>query len=138
MLQLPPELLSDILTFALDAHPKPGDVLCVHSSIYSLGGHVLYSRLRFTSVRQLWSFSQGNSTLPCAPRVIAVELPGAGKNFDVFRSLRGVLDRCIRRAETSAEQPATRLPLELLSLRLNSHTVDPNLEEIYHALMLAK
>ncbi|GJE98721.1 hypothetical protein PsYK624_149560 [Phanerochaete sordida] len=135
MLQLPPELLSDILTYVLDTHPRPSDVLCVHSCVYGPGSHVLYSRLRFTSVRQLSRFSRDHAPLPCAPQVIAVQLPGAGENLDVFRHLRGVLQRCMQRVETS-EQPAS-LPLELLSLRLNSHTHDPHIEEIHHALVLA-
>ncbi|EKM56721.1 uncharacterized protein PHACADRAFT_254007 [Phanerochaete carnosa HHB-10118-sp] len=139
MLQLPPELLSEVLTYVLDIHNRPADVLCVHSRLHILGSHVIYSRLHFSSVQQLLRFSQGCKPLPCVPQSIRVALPGGRIDLDVFRYLRHALLRCAQNAHSSAQHlPRLPLELQLLFLRLNSHSSNPNLGDIYDALVLAK
>ena len=140
LLQLPSEVLYDILPYALDTHRKPGDVLCVHSHVNATGRHVLYSRLHFTSVHQLELFSEEQAPLPCPPRTLYLSSPGGGANLGAFRGLRRALQRCLQSLQPPApgEEQVLKLPLELLSLRLNSHTMDPHLQEIYDALMLAR
>lgn len=134
MLQLPTELLFDILIHALDAHPCPSDVFCVHSQLNTIGSRVLYSHLHFRSVRQLKLFTQDRAPLPCAAREIRIILPGGTVNFDVFRHMQDVFRRCLEWSGNRGE----RLPLELLSLRLHSHTSNPNLRDIHGALILVE
>lgn len=138
VLQLPPELLSEILAYALDVHPRPGDILCVHSQWLALGVHIVYTRLHFRSVRQLSLFSKGTTQLPCATRALHLTLSGGSADFEVFRYLRDAIERlCHRAAEATGLNP-TRLNLELLSLRLHSHTSNPNLRHVYDALVVVK
>lgn len=137
LLQLPFELLSDILALCLDNHPCPSNVLCVHSQLHAIGIHILCSRLHFRSVRQLTLFAQSTAPLPCAPRELLVTLAGGTADFLTFRYLGDAIRRCVKETCPTRETD-TCLPLELLSLRLNSHTSNPNLPDIYSSLVLVK
>ena len=137
MTQLPPELLSEILTYTLSIHSCPGDILCANSLLYAVGRYILYSRLHFRSVRQLLLFSQEQAPLPFAPQEIRITLSGGTAEFNMFRYLKDTLSRCIKAVPWSGERPV-KLPLELLSLCLNSHTSNPNLNDIYEALSLVE
>lgn len=136
MLQLPPELLSEIVSQTLAVSSSPTHLLRVNSQFYAIGTHVLYSRLRFRSIRQLLLFSQSLSLPPYLPREIHVVLSGGTADFDVFKYLANAITRCIQVVQEGSE--SAKLPLELMYLQLNSHTLNPNLGDIYDALILIK
>ena len=94
----------------------------------------MYTRLRFRTVRQLARFSQQTNATPCAPRELNITLSGGTADFNVFKYLADALRRCARAYGEGCE----RAPLDLLSLCLNSHASNPNLEDIYTALAIAK
>ena len=137
LLHIPPELLADILVHSLDAHACPSDVLSVHSQLHAVGVRVLYSRLHFRSARQLSLFSQSTAQIPCTTREVLIELSGGTADFDVFHYIGDVFKRCLGATAENGSSPS-RLNLELLFLRLNSHKSNPNLQDIYHALVLVK
>ncbi|KAI0800086.1 hypothetical protein C8Q74DRAFT_1234186 [Fomes fomentarius] len=154
---LPVELLHQILVFALLDNDRPTAVLCVHRTFFELGQPLLHTHLRFRSVENLMSFARGTAALACAPRSLIISLAGGATGFEVFKHLKGALLRCRRSLRTNATTmadgasheselvetvdhhtaPPTQLPLELLSLRLNSHSRNPHLNYIFEALSLA-
>ncbi|KAI0634001.1 hypothetical protein C8Q77DRAFT_1055648 [Trametes polyzona] len=152
---VPVELLRLILVFALDDHPAPSNVLRVSRVFHELGQPVLHARLRFHSIQQLIRFSEDISPLACAPKSLSVSLAGGTADFEVFKHLAAALGRCRRtlvrmRSDRArgraghengpperAEGEITQVPLELLSLRLHSHTNNPHLGYVYEALSLA-
>ena len=154
---VPTELLQTILAFALDDHPCPGQVLCVNRTFLALGQPLLHGHLHFRSINQLSLFAKGSAPLACAPRTVAIALAGGSADFEVFRHLMGVLKRCQRSRTIAAGQDssvghihapghangdsncsAAQVALDLLSLRLHSHSSNPHLGYIYEALSLAK
>ncbi|KIP01317.1 hypothetical protein PHLGIDRAFT_123459 [Phlebiopsis gigantea 11061_1 CR5-6] len=71
----------------------------------------------------------------CAPREMLLEISGGTADFDVFRYIGDAFKRCLRAAAARGEM-SSRLEVELLFLKLNSHKSNPNLSDIYHALVL--
>ncbi|KZT01346.1 uncharacterized protein LAESUDRAFT_486351 [Laetiporus sulphureus 93-53] len=143
---VPVELLLDILSLALQGHPRPTDVLCVDKSFAELGQRILHSDLRFRTVRQLIRFSEERAVLACPPKTLTISLSGGAASFDVFLHLAVALRRCrmtltmLEQQEGPHDQTAqqqTQVPLDLLSLCLHSHTRNPSLEHIYEALSMA-
>ena len=134
LLDLPTELLWEVLTAALGYNTAPADIFCAHSRFRTIGYRILYTRLRFRTVRQLAEFAQHTTPAPCPPRELSVTLSGGTVDFDVFKYLADALTRCAR-AHGGDSQKA---PLELLSLCLNSHASNPNLGDIYRALVIAR
>ncbi|KAL1939073.1 hypothetical protein VTO73DRAFT_10333 [Trametes versicolor] len=143
--RVPVELLQLILAFALDGNSQPSDVLRVSRTFLELGQLILHARLRFRSIHQLILFSEGSSTLACAPKTLSITLAGGSADFEVFKHLAAAFERCRKtlrsfdklRGSTSGDAEITQVPLELLSLRLHSHMNNPYLGYIYEALSLA-
>lgn len=142
---LPVELCSDIISYALQVHPRPQDVLSVNSAFRDLGIPQLYGRLCFRSIRQLATFAKGSSVIPYTPKHIEVTLAGGAADFHIFGLLIDVFRRCIiSMSSYSNTLPGTlaggspSLPLDSLSLCLNSHSSNPFLQHVYNALRLVK
>lgn len=162
---LPTELIEEILTRAIELHPHPAQILCTHSVFNEIGSYILYSHLHFNSIGQLSAFvSNKKDAIPHQPRELIVNLAGGTTAYTAFQYLGDVLKKCLadsKRAgnsgfcsastdlsrasaantcdgHTPASASASALPLDLLSLRLNSHVNNPNLHDIYDALILAK
>ncbi len=135
LFHLPFEIWSEILSFALQIHGVPGDVLCVNSSFCDIGTRILYSRLQFHTIRQLSLFSKTSYPPAYPPRTVEVTLAGGTADFDVFRYLAAAFKRCNSPSTHSGEPPASPLSLDLLSLCLNSHVSSPSLQYIYDALV---
>jgi hypothetical protein len=132
-LDLPIELILNILSFTVDVHPIPSSILCVNNFFFQICQPLLHTHLSFRSTWQLESFcSNSLHTLTSPPRSLNVELAGGSVNYEVFKCLREVLLRC-----SGASNSGGRLP-NVLRLRLNSHASDPNLGSIYDALSLAE
>lgn len=142
---LPTELLSDLLSLALENHPTPSDVLRVNAQFYSIGQLILHSHLRFRHRYQIADFAAGKSSLACPPRALIIEISAgttassAGAAFSVFRYLIPLLRRCgAQSTETSGSGQAVQLPLNHFELFLNTHVRDLDLRYVYDALSLAK
>ena len=156
--RLPLELLQAILVLALEDHDCPSDVLRVHRTFFELGQPLLHTHLRFRSIAQLSTFAQGEPALVCAPKTLVITLAGGAADFEVFKHLEGALLRCRRgrsmghderddhaangpftsAANEDVAQAATQVDLDLLSLRLHSHSRNPLLNYIHEAPSLAK
>lgn len=140
---LPLEVLEQILTLAISIHPSPRNVILVNRTFHDIGIHFLYTRLRFKTIRQLSLFSQTPSLVPYLPQEVTVTLSGGTADFQVFHYLAGVFKKCIsdgiseQHFSNLADSPVA-LPMDRLYLRLNSHMSNPNLHQIYDALVLAK
>ncbi|KAH9847010.1 hypothetical protein C2E23DRAFT_533661 [Lenzites betulinus] len=144
--QLPVELLQLIIAFSLTGNPKPSDVLCISRVFLELGQPLLHGRLQFRSIQQLILFSKTTSTLSCLPKELSVTLAGGSADFEVFKYLAAALERCrntLRASDKLHEDgpdnagEVTQVPLQLLSLRLHSHTNNPHLGYVYKALSIA-
>jgi len=140
----PTELLVDLLSLALEAHPTPSDLLRVNTRFHNIGQIILHSHLRFHHLRQVAEFASGTIPLACSPRTLTIDIYGAtilstDATFSVFRYLIPVLRRCgAEPAETSETGQAVQLPLNRLELYLNTHSRDPQLRFVYDALRLTK
>ena len=149
---LPVELLETILALAIELHPCPSHILCVNSTFRDIGNYILYTRLHFHTLRQLLLFSWHNDVaIPYQPRELRITLAGGAATHNAFLYLGGVLRKCLNdrsptaRIASSASHIDIRedisllsLPLDVLSLRFNSHVNNPKLKDIYEALILAK
>lgn len=93
-IDLPVELFSDIVYYAIHAHPRPGEILCVNSFFYHVGVNALYTHLRFRSVSQVQRFATTAFPVPCLPRHIELVLSSSSADFYVFRYLADVFKRC--------------------------------------------
>lgn len=134
---LPVELVADILELALESHPTPCEVLTVNSVFHNIGQQIIYTRLNFHSTQQLSLFATPNDPPLYSPRTIDLKLSGGAADFEVFRLLEKVLRRCGgRQPEDSETDERVQVSLELLSLCLHSHTTDPHLRWVFHALSL--
>ena len=146
--ELPLELLNGIVGYALKVHPRPHEVLAVHSAFYDIGSAILYKHLQFRTVRQLLQFSQDESSIPYLPQSIELTLSGGTDDFRVFQYLANAIDRCrkgvaMRRINDSRSHSTYATALEVLeldqmSLCLNSHSSNPRLYQIYMALTRVK
>ena len=146
-IDLPVELFTDIVQYAISAHPRPADILCVNSFFYHVGVPALYTHLRFQTVGQVQRFASTTGRVPCIPRDIELVLASSSADFHVFKYLADAFRRCADsladaegcsslKADLNAREAG--LPLESLSLCLNSHSGNPYLYHIYQALKLVK
>jgi hypothetical protein len=126
---LPEEILSHILDFALDESASPCGLLCASRTVYRLAYPYLYNDLWFTSTQQLRLFAEG-ARIPqqFTPRFVTVMLPG-GEDFRDFAAMSRMLATCA---------PSGRLELDTLRLCLNTLSTDPNLHNIEVALAITK
>ena len=72
--ELPSELVSDILAYAIQDHPRPNDILSVNSAFHDIGARLLYGRLCFRTIRQLSAFGELTTRVPYTPRHIELTL----------------------------------------------------------------
>lgn len=163
---LPVELLAEIVHDVFDSYDSnPLDIICINATFKDLGLRLLYTHLRFHSIRQLSAFASGSSQLcgggedgkrtqglvgrslssnecpkvPYLPKTLTVTLSGGPDDFQVFRYLTGVFQRCgAVSAEDSKDGTIRQVPLDLLSLCLHSYAMNPHLRCIYEALSLVK
>ena len=138
---LPLELVSLIISFALHNNPRTTNVLLVNSVFYKHGLVSLHSNLKFTTTDQLSSFVDRVECLSAYPRSLTVTLAGGAADFRLFHLLQVVFRRCaefqVARDEEGVEADG-RLRLKQLRFCFHSHTSDPNLHRIYHALVLTE
>ncbi|RPD56976.1 hypothetical protein L226DRAFT_547187 [Lentinus tigrinus ALCF2SS1-7] len=146
--RIPPEILRAILAFALDHHPCPCDMLCVNKTFLELGQLVLHGQLHFRSINQLILFGKGRAPLVCPPRTVVIALAGGSADSEVFRHLMGALKRCQRSHATAGGRNAldghtsngnsetAKVTLDILALRLHSHSSKPHLGHIKQALSM--
>lgn len=139
---LPVELLAEIVFILFYGHPDASllSILCINALIKDLLLRVLYTHLRFRSIRQLSAFAN-DGLVAYHPKTVTVTLSGGTADFDVFRQLAGVFKRCgaVGGDCSLAESGKTKqVSLDLLSLCLHSHTRNPQLRYIFEALSLVK
>lgn len=130
---LPTELITDIISLALEESQIPSWILAVDSRFFAIAQPLLHSHLQFRSSHQLGLFSKGLRPLACLPSRLTLVLPGGMASLKVFENLHDALSRCNRQQDAS-EQVA----LNVLRLQLNSHIRDPNIAHIEKSLSLAK
>ncbi len=140
---LPVELLSEIVFILFYGHPDTNllSILCINLLFRDLSLRLLYTHLRFHSIRQLSTFAVGREPKELAyrPKTLTVTLSGGTADFDVFRHLAGVLRRCGAVGAGPSESTKTeQVSLDVLSLCLHSHARSPHLRFIYEALSLVK
>ncbi|KAI0795557.1 hypothetical protein C8Q75DRAFT_456470 [Abortiporus biennis] len=142
---LPFELLTDILTFALsDPRVTPIPIFLTNHLFYNIARECIYTHLYFTSTRSLRHFidtlKSHSLELP-RPRTITLKFSGGAADFEVFILLAWVFRRYASGAmegldtNTGSEAPLS-LDLDLLNLCLNSHARNPHLRYVYEALSL--
>lgn len=149
--EVPIELLQEILEYALSIHTRPGELLCVNKTFFNLGQPILHAHLNFNSIFQLIRFAESPLPLACHPRTMIIALAGGTADFEVFKYLALAFRRCLGSRVTPRRhldgdgckaydccEEDTKVPLDLLSLRLHSHNGNPHLNSIYEALALAK
>lgn len=126
---LPEEIVSDILAFAIHDAQRPADILCLNRAFYRLAFQCLYRDLFFTSSQQLRQFA-ATARIPVgfSPQFITISLPG-GEDFRDFASMHKMFVACA---------PSGHLDLQALQFCLNTHSTDPNLRDIETALKLMK
>ncbi|KAI0694101.1 hypothetical protein BC835DRAFT_1031004 [Cytidiella melzeri] len=135
---LPTEILDTILEIALNLHSLPAHVLCVNSTFRDIGYRILYTRLHFSTIRQLYQFSRKSNLVPHSPREVTVALAGGIADFNSFHFLSDALRKCLAdRYKLNEDPSASSLPLDSLRLCLHSHVSNPYLYQIYNALTAA-
>ena len=116
LLDLPPELLIQVLDIATVIHPVPAHVLVLNKFIYGIASPILYRHLHFLSVSALARFpsvSWGSDTV-WQPSTITVEPAGGEVGRGAFRDLGHLLSR--------TRFPKDSTALELDDLRLCMHS----------------
>ncbi|KAK0223927.1 hypothetical protein IW262DRAFT_1268252 [Armillaria fumosa] len=134
---LPVEVLTEILIYALAAHPNPVDILCAHSLFRYVGLQILHQDLCFRSSLQLHRFTSclRISPLACAPLTLTLDIAG-GASESVFPSLDSVFTQISLDAACRKDNQG-RVMLNGLHLILHSHMRDENLHMVYVALSKA-
>lgn len=125
LLDLPTELLIQVLHVATAVHPIPAHVLVLNKFIYSIAAPILYRHVYLPSLSAIARFPTviwGSETVG-KPSTITVNLAGAEVGRGVFRDLLRLLSttRFPRDGVTNTNRlPVTRLELEDLRLCLHS------------------
>jgi hypothetical protein len=135
LVELPVELLLDILSLALHTNPTTSSILRLNSHFLSTSLRILHTDLYFRSSTQVNLFRRTNLT--CAPRSLTLDLAGGATDTHLFKELLGTFFKCKTYSQAKGWgniDDKGRLMLDLLKWRLNSHTEDPNLRSIYSAL----
>lgn len=135
---LPPEILREILSFALPFRDTRLNLLTTCSLFCDVSQSILYTYLHFTSRSQLSSFIGVYSTSIChvshAPRSIQLDIAGTGPN--IFLDLYSLFSLCF--CDIAERDEMGRLVLDSLQLRMDSHAFDSRIEMIYSALSLIR
>jgi hypothetical protein len=119
LLDLPIELLIQVLDIATTIHPIPAHVLVLNKFIYGIASPILYKHLYFPSTFAMARFPSviwGSDTV-WKPKTITVELAGGEVGKGAFRQLSRLF------ASTPFRQDAMNsIRLELEDFRLCMHT----------------
>lgn len=147
-LELPDELLFRIIELSLsETSRNPLPLLLINSEFRSICLSILHSELRFSSIRQLESFTKSCSYLSCRPRALLIFLPGGTADYRLFNLLHDLLAHIVDIAPPSASESeagfttSSRRPkLEFRSIQfcLNSHAFNVNCTVLDEALSLTE
>jgi len=157
-LDLPIEMISQILSFTLVDHNRPGDLLAVHSSFLAVALPLLHSQVSLRSFDNLERFTdkRHGANLSRIPTSLDIQLPGGQVNKRLWVVLRKVFQRCMPPHLAALDSPASsdddetssttssgsednlvyygRQQLEHVRLSLNSLASDPSLKVLSKAL----
>ena len=123
LLDLPLELLIQILDVATAVHPVPAHVLVLNKFIYRIAAPILYRHPYFLSISAIARFPAaiwGSETVG-KPSTITVHLAGAEVGRGAFRDLLRLLSTTRFPRDVS---DVTNLKLELEDLRLCLHSTN--------------
>jgi hypothetical protein len=128
LLDLPPELLIQVLDVATAVHPIPAHVLVLNKFIYSVAAPILYRHPYLPSISAIARFPAaiwGSETVG-KPSTITVNLAGAEVGRGAFRDLLRLLSttRFPRDDHVTDSLPVTTGRLELVDLRLCLHSTN--------------
>jgi hypothetical protein len=143
MLDLPPELLEQIITLAISVHPKPPSILCTNRFFYDLGLRALHETLLFKTSAQLALFNSSSTPLSCMPKTVELSLGGGTSDFNTFGWLHAAFLRCLKdRIEPIMSHSGVcftpRIELEGVYLCFHSHARNKRLHVIRKALGIIK
>lgn len=126
LLDLPPELLIQILVIATVIHPIPAHVLVLNKIIYTIASQVLYRHLYFPSISAVVRFPSVNwgSETVGKPSTITIKLAGGEVDKGAFRELW----RLLSRARFPRDDDTGGLQLKGLHLCMHS-TSDSNADD---------
>ncbi|KAF8635739.1 hypothetical protein AX15_000355 [Amanita polypyramis BW_CC] len=135
-MNLPSELISDILSVALVLHPRPVSILLASSQFYHLSVRQLYDKLHFKSHRQIGRFlrtyGRQPSRIPFPPHEIELDVDNDA-TVNVFSYLRDLFFSCSLANDAEVDERG-KLVVELLRLRLHSLSQGLNPGTIYDTL----
>ncbi|TFK32098.1 hypothetical protein BDQ12DRAFT_701319 [Crucibulum laeve] len=132
---LPSELLRDIISLCLDVKSNRIPLLLTSSVCNAISMELLYTHLRFETSLQLIRFLCTYGTpllpLPYPPRTIDVDFTSDATT--IFFHLNTLITRCGSLPEMETDEQG-RIVLDILRLRLYSHTQDSGLHMILTSL----
>ncbi|KZT36276.1 hypothetical protein SISSUDRAFT_1050134, partial [Sistotremastrum suecicum HHB10207 ss-3] len=127
LLELPLDVAVIILATAVLVHPKPANVLAVHSTWFRIALPFLHSDLKFNSIEKLALFANGTSPLArCKYRTVQIVLPGGAADTRLWTIIQRILQRC---QGNEGESTVTSV-----HFTMNSLASDPTLHLIADAL----
>ncbi|PFH51143.1 hypothetical protein AMATHDRAFT_143252 [Amanita thiersii Skay4041] len=136
MHDLPPEIVLEILSQSIVVHPQPAAILVTSSFFYHSSVDLLYRNLYFKSRNQLIRFLRTYSNAPFRiarpPRSIELDFD-SGMTTNIFYHI-GLLFVACSFAPSAEVDTRSRVVVDLLKLRLHSHSQDPYIGSIYDAL----
>lgn len=157
-LDLPLEMIAQILAFSLPDHPCPADLLAVHSSFLLVALPMLQSQISLMSSESLERFTDKKYgvNLSRVPASLDIQLPGGQVNKRLWVVLRKVFQRCRPPHIAALDSPANsdddetssvassgsddnlvyygHRHLQHVRLSLNSLASDPSLKVLSKAL----
>ena len=153
---LPVELLIHILSYALDVHPIPSNILCVNSIWNKILTPILHANIRLSSHSQLYLFGK-TARLCRTPKRFSLHLSGGPVHF-TGRAREGALEYANSTEEDMGKMDWIRARIvdaggiwgclraallrcpsvEMVALQLHSFVSDPYLNVITAALSTIK
>jgi hypothetical protein len=137
LLDLPPEILIQVLEIATAIHPIPAHVLVLNKFIYRMATPILYTHLHFPSMSSVARFPSviwGSETV-MKPSTIAVKLAGGEVGRGPFRALWQLFSRT---RFPGGATTSTRLELKDLCLCMHSTSDGDADDQSLQALDLVK
>jgi hypothetical protein len=157
-LDLPLEMVSQILACSLIDHPRPSDILAVHSSFLLVSLPILHSQISLRSFENLERFTDKKfgANITRIPTSLDIQLPGGQVHKRLWVTLRKVFQKCRPPHIAALDTPPTsdddeagsttssesdesliyygRRHLQHVHLSLNSLASDPSLAVLSKAL----